>query len=94
MEQVIRTKEEIEGLKNAWRNDPIWDLEETQGFEEHYQELLGYRKHWEQVWEDRRNKKLLAKAEKLGIPGNVTLAKYIDNLEAKVEQLADKIFNH
>jgi hypothetical protein len=28
------TREAIEKLKEEWRYDPIWDIEETEGFEE------------------------------------------------------------
>lgn len=39
----MKTSQEIEGLKINWSNDPIWDIEDTEGFEEHKQELYIYR---------------------------------------------------
>lgn len=38
-----KTRAEIDALKASWREDPSWDLEETEGFEAHKAELLRYR---------------------------------------------------
>lgn len=35
-----RTEEEIEELKRQWLNDPVFDIEDAEGFEAHYDELL------------------------------------------------------
>lgn len=37
----------IEDLKQNWRNDPCWDIERTEGFEEYAGELLEYRLQYE-----------------------------------------------
>jgi hypothetical protein len=87
----MKTREEIDGLKSAWRHDPIWDIECTEGFEAHYDELLEYRREVEQVWKDRSNERLMDKAEKLGVPGNTRLAQHIDFLEHKINQLQESI---
>lgn len=42
-----RTPEEIEKLKADWAKDPIWDIENTEGFEAHYGELFDWRKEYE-----------------------------------------------
>jgi len=44
---ATKTREEIEALKASWRKDPLWDIESTQGFEDHKEELLAYRKQVE-----------------------------------------------
>jgi hypothetical protein len=36
-------QEEIERLKRSWRNDPHWDIEDAEGFEDHRDELLAFR---------------------------------------------------
>jgi len=41
---VIR--EEIEKLKESWLHDPCWDIEDTEGFEEHREELLAFHAEW------------------------------------------------
>jgi len=39
----MAAREEIEKLKKSWLEDPCWDIECTEGFEEHEQELLAFR---------------------------------------------------
>lgn len=38
-----RTQEDIEKLKENWKKDPCWDIEDTEGFEDHVEELRNYR---------------------------------------------------
>lgn len=40
---MIKTSEEIQALKDGWVKDPCWDIEKTEGFEEHHDELLAWR---------------------------------------------------
>lgn len=40
---MAHTQSEIDSLKRQWSADPSWDIEDTQGFEEHRQELYIYR---------------------------------------------------
>jgi hypothetical protein len=87
----MKTYEEIDLLKSQWTADPIWDIETTPGFEEHKTELLAYRKHMEQFWVKRRDKKMQEKAEQLGVPGNNLLAAYITRLEERIEALEEEI---
>ena len=54
----MKTQEEVEKLKWEWVNDPCWDIEETEGFEEYKEVLLEFRK----LHETEREKKWL-KAE-------------------------------
>ncbi len=39
----MKTREEVEQLKSEWAWDPCWDIENTEGFKEYYDELLAYR---------------------------------------------------
>ena len=43
MSKTGKTREEVEELKVAWMNDAIWDIEDTEGFEEYREELLAFR---------------------------------------------------
>lgn len=47
------TPEQIETLKRDWLDDPIFDLEDTEGFKSAYQELRAFRKakimQWNQI---------------------------------------------
>jgi hypothetical protein len=47
----MKTEEEISELKSQWYRDPIWDIENTEGFEEHKSELLSFRRQCELGWE-------------------------------------------
>ncbi len=53
----MATKEEIEKLKSDWVKDPCWDIEKTEGFEDHEAELLAFRIEREKKW-DEYSKKL------------------------------------
>lgn len=46
-----KTNEEIQKLKDNWLIDPSWDIEKTDGFEDHFQELLTFRKETESRWD-------------------------------------------
>ena len=88
---TTKTREEIEALKRNWYNDSIWDIEETEGFEEYYDELKIYRLECESMWAEKHQAVLLNKSVQLGFPGNVRLAEYIDKLERKVQTLENEI---
>lgn len=42
-----KSADDIEALKQNWRFDPCWDIEETEGFEAHRAELKAYRERVE-----------------------------------------------
>ena len=46
-----KTIEEIEALKENWIKDPCWDIETTEGFEDHVEELLNFRRQTEAEWD-------------------------------------------
>ena len=87
----MKTKEEVENLKFQWTQDAIWDLEITEGFEEHHQELLSYRLEKEKQWHDDYEKRIEHRAVELGISGDIVLLEYILNLEARIRKLEEKI---
>jgi len=41
----MKTREELQNLKRQWGDDPCWDLEETEGFEEYRDELMSFVKN-------------------------------------------------
>ena len=47
---MSKTNEEIEALKQSWVYDPIWDLEDTEGFEEYRGELKAFADLKRQQW--------------------------------------------
>ncbi len=46
----MREQNELEALKRNWEHDPCYDIEEAEGFEEHKEELLAFRKEREAHW--------------------------------------------
>ena len=61
----IRTPEEIEALKKNWLQDPCWDIEDTEGFEAHREELLTWRKEYQAKREQIREAKDQRRIEKV-----------------------------
>jgi hypothetical protein len=85
----MATREEIERLKRSWVADNCWDLEDTDGFEEHREELLAFSTAKEAEWEANRVARLMKKAEELGVPGNVALAQHVFLLEYRLSKLEE-----
>lgn len=79
----MATTNEIESLKKSWRYDPCWDIENTEGFEEHKEELLAYRLGIEKEWQEREDKRINERADKLKC--SVELVRYLENLERRID---------
>lgn len=65
-EHPTRTTEEINELKKNWLADPCWDIEDSDGFQAHREELLAWRKEHEakveekvRQWADKRIEKVM-----------------------------------
>jgi hypothetical protein len=65
MTQTTCTPEEIEQLKANWLGGPCWDIEDTEGFEAHREELLAFRKEQEAKWEAQREERDNKRIEKV-----------------------------
>lgn len=52
----MKTKAEIDELKRSWLSDPIWDIEDTEGFEAQRGELAAFRMAREAEWATRRQR--------------------------------------
>lgn len=48
----MKTRDEVEQLKRQWSQDPIWDIEDTEGFEDYREELRAYREEKWQEWRE------------------------------------------
>jgi len=53
----MATREQIEQLKSSWVADPCWDIEDTECFEEHRDELAAFATEQKQRWEQGRNRR-------------------------------------
>lgn len=88
-QDFVRTKEELRILKAQWKLDPCWDIENTEGFGCHYQELLEFRRDQEKQWLDEINEIRSARAEKYKISPELSdligyMLDRISKLEAKL----------
>lgn len=87
-----RTRAEIDGLKANWKADPCWDIEDTETFEAHREELVAFHEQMRGQWAAEMRAKLEAKAVELGIPGNTTLAAYILRLEKRIADMEPYVY--
>ena len=66
-----RTPEDIEKLKANWLSDPCWDIENTEGFEAHHEELFAFRKEYEgkqeAIWKEREEARASIVREQTGV---------------------------
>ena len=96
-----KTTEQIEALKRQWLHDPIWDIEETEGYEAHKAELLAFRKEKEAEWdiaeknrkdsdEKTREEMIVKFAASMGID-NIKVASMLYRLREKQADQEDKI---
>lgn len=88
---VVPTREQVEKLKDNWCSDPCWDLWETQGYEAYRDELKRFQDTQELLWIMRDAKRLRETAERMGIPGNITLARYLGDLESRIRKIEDRL---
>ncbi len=86
-----RSTLELSTLKSQWRSDPIWDLELTEGFEAHFEELRAYREFWETQWVTDRVNRLQKAADDWNCAPKT--AEYLLHLEEKVTELEGTVLS-
>jgi hypothetical protein len=69
---MSKTQEEIQALKDNWVKDPCWDIETTEEFEEHHEELLKFRVEQELAWQIEVEEKIERRARVVEIDTGVT----------------------
>ena len=89
---MAKTHLEIMELKAIWDRDPCWDIETTEGFEEHAEELRAYRWQKEDEWRQKWTEVVRRKADELGTD-NMKLAAYVIFLEQRIAKLEEKILS-
>lgn len=87
----MATRKEIEDLKHNWNGDPCWDIEDTEGFEDHKEELELHRYKMQEKWRESYDNELKKYANKIGA-GSQKLADYIRTLERSIEDLKEKVY--
>jgi hypothetical protein len=80
---------EVRALKENWRGDPIWDIEDTEGFEDHKAELKDYRLAMEASWTKQNEERLQKRATELEC--STKLVEYIEILENRFEEVVNSL---
>jgi hypothetical protein len=57
--------DEIQALKDGWVKDPCWDIEDTEGFEAHHDELLEFHKAQDLLWKAKQSMQQNHRREKV-----------------------------
>jgi hypothetical protein len=83
---------EVRELKANWKSDPIWDIEDTEGFEDHKVELKAYRLEMGTSWAKQNEERLQKRAAELEC--SVRLVEYIEILEYRLERFDDRLDKH
>jgi hypothetical protein len=91
--EKIPNADEIDELKAQWEADPVWDIENTDGFEAYRAELEAYRLEKEQEWKGYVRQELEQKARELGldIRYHIPLVEYINRLEGRIQRLEERL---
>jgi len=95
----MKTQSEVKALKDNWFHDPIWDIEETEGFEDYKDELKAYRLEQESKWRAMEYNRLFNRARDLGIDQlgdrdnevDLRLMRYLEGLERQVTELSKSL---
>jgi hypothetical protein len=86
-EVPVYSRADVERLKTDWFNDPCWDIEDTEGFENYYIELKAYRLGVEASYDRQWKQEIENKAKQLNC--SLELAIYILKLEQKFCDLVE-----
>lgn len=87
----MKTQDEIQALKDNWVQDPCWDIETTDGFEEHHDELLAWRMDLEEKHRLAANARAELRLEKIKKETGVTDAEIAKSLYTW-EELENDVF--
>ncbi len=92
----MKTQAEINTLKSQWELDPVWDIETTEGFEDHVDELRAFKWEREYHWQSILNRELADKCKLWGLeyPEQKNLVGYLNNLERQLEEMKEKLIEH
>jgi len=91
----MKTRQEVEALKQNWLGDGCWDIYDTEGFEEYRDELRVFQINQQVEWRAKEYNKVYDFAQGLGIETignaadepNLSLARYLMKLEERIKEL-------
>ena len=87
----MKTQAEIEELKRQWRYDPCWDIDSTEGFEDHKEELLEFSRAQIAIWNFEAEERAKAKAIEIGTPDNPVLTETIVRMQNRIDSLMERL---
>ncbi len=104
---MSKTRKEIDELKSSWMRDPIWEIENTEGFEKHKDELRKFSIEKKEFWITQNKTQLQLDCERLGTPnadGLVIELRWIraeidllrrrmDGIEGRMESRLERVSN-
>jgi hypothetical protein len=82
---------QIQALKENWRGDPCWDIEDTEGFEPFRDELKAWRLEYERAEQERTRREEAERAGSMGLEPDSPLYLYLRELEQKVERMSSQL---
>lgn len=86
---MSKSRAEVERLKREWSADPVFDLEDTPGFEAYRAELETFARTSRERWQQQEEQRLATRAAELECSPK-TLA-YIEQLERGIAQLSEEM---
>lgn len=80
-----KTTQEIQALKENWKKDPCWDIENTEGFQEHREELIEYRMQMQAEWITQEEERIEHRARVIEIETGVIASGPAQNIKTYAE---------
>jgi hypothetical protein len=84
-----KTQADVIDLINQWCADPIWDIENTEGFEAQHDALLAVRLAKETEWKNKERDRILYRMGELGC--SEAMVHYTEQLDRQIGQLQTQI---
>ncbi len=86
---MSKSRYELELLKQRWLDDPSWEIENTEGFDEYKPELLQFSNEHDAIWKKDYEQKIRSFAKQKGVDEvkHFTFARFLYSLEARITRL-------
>ena len=85
----MKTREEVDALKEEYLNEGVWEIEDTEGFSDYYWELKCFRLLREQQTTKETKTEAIRSAEYLQT--SMPVAKNIKRLWIEIDKLDDRV---
>lgn len=92
----MKTREEVEKLKEIWLKDGCWEIEETPGFEEYYEELKAFSQETQEKFKQAEIAMFEKRAKELNltVPEFTEYDKAMETLNFHKEKAADLLTHY